>query len=31
MANNTELGLSAAVFTQDLRKGFAIAKQLESG
>ncbi|KAF7868668.1 hypothetical protein EAF04_005198 [Stromatinia cepivora] len=31
MANNTEYGLSAAVFTQDLRKGFAIAKQLESG
>ncbi|RAL65072.1 hypothetical protein DID88_001179 [Monilinia fructigena] len=31
MANDTEYGLSAAVFTQDLRKGFAIAKQLESG
>lgn len=31
MANDTEFGLAAAVFTQDLRKGFAIAKQLESG
>ncbi|PQE20289.1 aldehyde dehydrogenase family protein [Rutstroemia sp. NJR-2017a BBW] len=31
MANDTEFGLSAAVFTQDLRKGFAIAKQLQSG
>ncbi|KAA8567391.1 hypothetical protein EYC84_010410 [Monilinia fructicola] len=31
MANDTEYGLSAAVFTQDLRKGFTIAKQLESG
>ncbi|CAD6447187.1 c46a2498-fa24-483f-9cf8-2784898a2507 [Sclerotinia trifoliorum] len=31
MANDTEYGLSAAVFTQDLRKGFAIAKRLESG
>ncbi|PQE22684.1 aldehyde dehydrogenase family protein [Rutstroemia sp. NJR-2017a BVV2] len=31
MANDTEHGLSAAVFTQDLRKGFAIAKRLQSG
>lgn len=31
MANDTEFGLSAAIFTEDLRKGFAIAKQLESG
>lgn len=31
IANNTEYGLAAAVFTQDLRKGFSIAKQLESG
>jgi acyl-CoA reductase-like NAD-dependent aldehyde dehydrogenase len=31
MANDTDFGLSAAVFTQDLRKGFAIAKQLQSG
>ncbi|TGO25448.1 hypothetical protein BPAE_0080g00400 [Botrytis paeoniae] len=31
MAKNTEYGLSSAVFTLGLRKGFAIAKQLESG
>lgn len=31
IANSTEYGLSAAVFTQDLRKGFAIARRLESG
>lgn len=31
IANNTGYGLSAAVFTQDLRKGLAIAKRLESG
>jgi len=31
IANSTEYGLSAAVFTQDLRKGFAIARKLESG
>ncbi|QSZ29875.1 hypothetical protein DSL72_004393 [Monilinia vaccinii-corymbosi] len=31
MANDTEYGLSTAVFTKDLRRGFAIAKQLESG
>ncbi|KAF7927930.1 hypothetical protein BELL_0059g00010 [Botrytis elliptica] len=31
IANNTEFGLVAAVFTKDLRKGFAIAKQLEAG
>jgi len=31
VANNTEYGLSAAVFTQDLRRGLAIAKRIESG
>ena len=31
IANGTEYGLSAAVFTQDLRKGLAIARRLESG
>ena len=31
MANKTGYGLSAAVFTQDLRKGLALAKRLESG
>lgn len=31
VANKTNYGLSAAVFTQDLRKGFAVAKKLESG
>ncbi|KAF2816481.1 aldehyde dehydrogenase family protein [Mytilinidion resinicola] len=31
LANTTEYGLSAAVFTKDLRKGLAIAKRLESG
>ena len=30
-ANKTHYGLSAAVFTQDLRKGFAFARKLESG
>ena len=30
-ANRGGYGLSAAVFTQDLRKGLAIAKKLESG
>jgi acyl-CoA reductase-like NAD-dependent aldehyde dehydrogenase len=31
IANSTEYGLSASVFTQDLRKGFAVARRLESG
>ena len=31
MANTTGYGLSAAVFTRDLRKGLALAKRLESG
>ena len=31
MANTTGYGLSAAVFTKDLRKGLALAKRLESG
>lgn len=31
IANNQQYGLSAAVFTQDLRRGFRIARQLESG
>ena len=31
VANRTGYGLSAAVFTKDLRKGFAIAKRIESG
>jgi acyl-CoA reductase-like NAD-dependent aldehyde dehydrogenase len=31
IANNSEYGLSASVFTTDLRKGFAIAKQIKSG
>lgn len=31
LANKGGYGLSAAVFTEDLRKGFAIAKKLESG
>ena len=31
IANGSEYGLSAAVFTRDLRRGLAIAKQLESG
>ena len=31
LANDTEYGLSASVFTKDLRKGFQIADQLESG
>ena len=30
-ANNTGYGLSAAVFTKDLRKGLAVAKRLETG
>ena len=31
IANGTEYGLAASVFTRDLRKGFAIAKKLQSG
>lgn len=31
MANGSAYGLSAAVFTRNLRKGFAIAKRLHSG
>jgi acyl-CoA reductase-like NAD-dependent aldehyde dehydrogenase len=30
-ANNTGYGLSAAVFTKDLRRGLAVAKRIESG
>lgn len=31
LANDTELGLAAAVFTEDLRRGMRIAKHIESG
>ncbi|PWY87458.1 aldehyde dehydrogenase family protein [Aspergillus heteromorphus CBS 117.55] len=31
LANSTGYGLSAAIFTQDLRKGLAMAKKLQSG
>ncbi|KAK3698197.1 hypothetical protein LTR37_017022 [Vermiconidia calcicola] len=31
LANDTEHGLSAAVFTEDLRRGFRIAKRIKSG
>ena len=31
IANDTEYGLSAAVFTRDLRRGLRIARQIESG
>ena len=31
LANSTEYGLSASVFTKDLRKGLAVAKKIESG
>lgn len=31
LANRTGYGLSAAVFTKDLRKGLAVAKRLETG
>ncbi|KAF2689268.1 ALDH-like protein [Lentithecium fluviatile CBS 122367] len=31
LANDTEYGLHAAVFTKDLRKGLAMAKRLEAG
>jgi acyl-CoA reductase-like NAD-dependent aldehyde dehydrogenase len=31
MANSSEYGLSASVFTKDLRKGFALARPIKSG
>ena len=31
LANGSGYGLSASVFTEDLRKGFAIAMKLQSG
>ena len=31
LANDTEYGLSAAVFSEDLRKALRVAKQVESG
>jgi acyl-CoA reductase-like NAD-dependent aldehyde dehydrogenase len=31
IANDTEYGLSAAVFTEDLRRGLRFAKEIESG
>lgn len=31
LANSTPYGLHAAVFTKDLRRGFAVAKRLEAG
>jgi acyl-CoA reductase-like NAD-dependent aldehyde dehydrogenase len=31
IANSSGYGLSAAVFTEDLRKGLAIAKKIQSG
>ena len=31
IANDTEYGLSSAVFTEDLRRGFSIAKAIETG
>jgi acyl-CoA reductase-like NAD-dependent aldehyde dehydrogenase len=31
IANDTEYGLSAAVFTEDLRRGLRMAKEIESG
>lgn len=31
LANQGGYGLSAAIFTEDLRKGFALAKRIESG
>lgn len=31
LANDTDYGLAAAVFTEDLRKGLHIAKQIQSG
>jgi acyl-CoA reductase-like NAD-dependent aldehyde dehydrogenase len=31
LANSSGYGLSAAIFTRDLRKGFALAKRIKSG
>jgi acyl-CoA reductase-like NAD-dependent aldehyde dehydrogenase len=31
LANDTEYGLTSAVFTEDLRRGLRVAKQIESG
>lgn len=31
LANDTEYGLSAAVFTKDLRRGLTLAKQIKAG
>lgn len=31
IANDTDYGLSAAVFTEDLKRAFRVAKQIESG
>jgi acyl-CoA reductase-like NAD-dependent aldehyde dehydrogenase len=31
VANDTEYGLSASIFSQDLRKAFSIAERLEAG
>lgn len=31
LANDTEYGLTAAVFTEDLRRGLRVARQIESG
>ncbi|MDB5420259.1 MAG: Aldehyde Dehydrogenase, partial [Brevundimonas sp.] len=31
LANDTEYGLSAAVFTRDIAKGMTVAKQIKSG
>ena len=31
VANDTGYGLSAAVFTEDLRRGFRVARQIDSG
>ena len=31
LANDTEYGLTAAVFTEDLRRGLRVARQVESG
>jgi acyl-CoA reductase-like NAD-dependent aldehyde dehydrogenase len=31
LANDTEYGLSASIFTEDLRRAFRIAKKIQSG
>jgi acyl-CoA reductase-like NAD-dependent aldehyde dehydrogenase len=31
LANDTEYGLSAAIFTRDIARGLALAKRIESG